>query len=90
MIKGFKEKDDTTAPFICKTILIVLLIGIVARLLVGFLVTHVYDIQHWGVVMQNINSGNGLYEITGFFYTPSGDICWVSVHSSKTLSVSVL
>jgi Protein of unknown function (DUF2029). len=70
MVKGFKEKNDTTAPFVCKTILIVLLIGIIARLLIGFLVTHVYDVQHWGVVMQNINSGNGLYEITGFFYTP--------------------
>ena len=68
-INGLREKDGA-APFICRTVLIVLLIGIVVRLAVGFLMTHVYDMQHWGVVMQNINSGNGLYEITGFFYTP--------------------
>ena len=68
-IKGLREKDGGV-PFICRTVLIVLLIGIVIRLVIGFLMTHVYDMQHWGVVMQNINSGNGLYEITGFFYTP--------------------
>ena len=68
-IKKLKERDDAV-PFICRTVLIVLLIGIAVRLMIGFLMTHVYDMQHWGVVVQNINSGNGLYEITGFFYTP--------------------
>ena len=47
-----------------------LIIGIIVRLVVGFFMTYVFDMQHWGVVVQNINSGSGLYEITGYFYTP--------------------
>jgi len=67
-----KKKDETeiSLPFICRSILLILVIGVVIRLVLGFLMTHVYDIYHWGVVIQNINSGNGLYEITGYFYTP--------------------
>lgn len=32
--------------------------------------TYDYDIYHWAVVLQNINSGNGLYEMDGYYYTP--------------------
>ena len=32
--------------------------------------TYEYDIYHWAMIVQNINSGNGLYELNGYFYTP--------------------
>ena len=66
----FQKKTDSSVPFLCKIVIITLIIGILLRLLIGFFTTHIYDVYHWGVVIQNINSGNGLYEITGYFYTP--------------------
>jgi len=69
---ALKDKDwsSATVPFLCKAILLIIIIGVAARLIIGFFVTFVFDIYHWGVVIQNINSGNGLYEMTGYFYTP--------------------
>ena len=68
-LKG-KEEDSVSVPFLCRTILLLIVIGVVARLVIGLFMTHIYDMYHWGVVIQNINSGNGLYELTGYFYTP--------------------
>ncbi|MDR2866988.1 MAG: glycosyltransferase 87 family protein [Methanomassiliicoccaceae archaeon] len=65
-----KDQDPNTMSFICRTAIIVMIIGVAARLILGFFMTHLYDMYHWGLVIQNINSGNGLYELTGFFYTP--------------------
>jgi hypothetical protein len=65
-----KDEDSVSAPFFCKTVVTMMIIGIAARLVLGFFMTYTYDVYHWGVVIQNINSGNGLYELTGYFYTP--------------------
>jgi hypothetical protein len=66
------DKDETSRsmPFICKAVIIMIVIGVAIRLLLGFFLTYVFDIFYWGVTIQNINSGNGLYELTGYFYTP--------------------
>ena len=66
---AFKRKYEISTP-LCGAVAVILVIGILLRLIIGIFVTHVYDMYHWGVVIQNINSGNGLYEITGYFYTP--------------------
>ena len=50
-------------------IVISLVVGLAIRLAVMPL-TYEYDMYHWAVVVQNINSGNGLYELNGYFYTP--------------------
>ena len=47
-----------------------LVIGLIVRFVCAPLLTYDYDIYHWAVIMQNIDSGNGLYELTGYFYTP--------------------
>lgn len=65
-----KDSDSVSMPFWCRSVIIVLIIGMAARLLLGVFMTHIYDMYHWGVVIQNIYSGNGLYELTGYFYTP--------------------
>lgn len=50
--------------------LTILLIGLAIRLILAPLFTYPFDMEHWAVVMQNIESGNGLYSLTGYFYTP--------------------
>lgn len=45
------------------------ILGLLVRLLC-LPITYDYDMYHWGVIIQNINSGNGLYELNGYFYTP--------------------
>lgn len=49
--------------------LTVLLLGILIRALVGAL-SIVYDADYWAVVIRNIESGNGLYGLEGYYYTP--------------------
>lgn len=65
---------DETRKNILETVrrplFIFLVIGLVGRLICAPLLTYDFDMYHWGVIMQNINSGNGLYELTGYFYTP--------------------
>lgn len=49
--------------------LTVLLVGILARALIGSLAI-VYDADYWVTVIRNIESGNGLYGLEGYYYTP--------------------
>ena len=54
-----------------KILIIIVLIGLAVRLALMPLLTYEYDIYHWGVIIENINSGNNLYDLTGYFYTPT-------------------
>lgn len=49
--------------------LTVLLIGIVIRAIIGSL-SIVYDADYWTIVIRNIETGNGLYGLEGYYYTP--------------------
>jgi len=55
---------------VSRPLLIIVLVGIIVRLIVGFFATYTFDIYHWGVIVSNINSGHGLYELDGYYYTP--------------------
>ena len=79
-----------------KPLLLVLIIGTAVRLIMAPLLTYEYDAYHWGVIMQNINSGNGLYELTGYFYLPVWgyimgfiDMIWNTFLSVDVFGVSV-
>lgn len=51
------------------TLFVSLVLGIMVRCLcIPF--TYDYDMYHWAVIIQNIDSGNGLYELFGYYYTP--------------------
>ena len=50
-------------------LLTITIIGIVIRLLM-IPITLVYDSDYWAVVIRNIETGNGLYELEGYYYTP--------------------
>lgn len=52
---------------------IILVASLIAGLSIRFALlplSYEYDIYHWAMILQNINSGNGLYELNGYFYTP--------------------
>ena len=53
-----------------KGLAIIILIGVALRLAVAPLLTYDYDIYHWGVIIENIRTGNGLYGMAGYYYTP--------------------
>ncbi len=48
----------------------VTVIGMTIRLIMGFFLTQNYDVSHWALVVENIRSGNGLYELDGYYYSP--------------------
>lgn len=56
--------------FLSRTVLIILAVGLLIRLALSPILTYPFDIEHWAVIIQNINTGNGLYHLTGYFYTP--------------------
>lgn len=60
-----KDHHCLTAWFI-----VLLSVGLLVRVIVGTVLTYGYDVHHWALVMSNISSGNGLYGLTGYFYTP--------------------
>ena len=45
------------------------IIGVIIRLLM-MPITLVYDSNYWAIVIRNIETGNGLYELEGYYYTP--------------------
>ncbi len=48
----------------------VILLSLLLRLALMPILTYEFDIYHWGVILQNIWSGNGLYDVAGYYYTP--------------------
>lgn len=50
-------------------ILWILVIGIAIRLLASTL-SVVYDADYWALVIRNIEAGEGLYGVEGYYYTP--------------------
>ena len=65
-----KNISGRALGFLKKPILIIFIISIAIRLILAPLLTMNYDVYHWALVMQNIQAGNGLYEVAGYYYTP--------------------
>jgi len=78
--------------FLKKPIVLIFVIGIAIRLILAPLLTMNYDVYHWALVMQNIQTGNGLYEVAGYYYTPVWGylIGFVSMLHDVILNVPVL
>jgi len=58
------------AWFLRRPVMMILITGIAIRLLISPMLTLGYDAYHWGLAMQNIHSGNGLYGLDGYYYPP--------------------
>ncbi|MBQ7701711.1 MAG: glycosyltransferase family 39 protein [Candidatus Methanomethylophilaceae archaeon] len=66
--------DDCSRPSFAlvgkKGLVITIILGLIIRMIIAPFLTYDFDIYHWGVILENIQSGNGLYELAGFYYTP--------------------
>ena len=56
--------------FFCRTMLLIIIIGVAIRLVVGSLLTYNYDVFSWALIISNIQEGSGLYDVTGYNYPP--------------------
>ena len=56
--------------FFKKPLVIILVVGLLIRIILIPLATHNYDIPFWATTIQHAQSGNGLYELQGYYYTP--------------------
>lgn len=50
-------------------ILTIIVIGLILRLILSVF-TVIYDSEYWSLVIRNIKMGEGLYGVTGYYYTP--------------------
>lgn len=66
-LRGSGRKHFFLSPL---GLVLILVIGLLVRIVVGTLFTYGYDVYHWALVMSNLSSGNGLYGLAGYFYTP--------------------
>lgn len=48
----------------------VIMTGLMIRLILMPLLTYAYDISFWATTIQNIMSGDGLYDMPGYYYSP--------------------
>jgi len=51
-------------------IVVIVVAAVLIRLVLMPLLTYDFDIYHWALVISNINSGNNLYNLDGYYYTP--------------------
>ncbi len=62
--------NKLTSGILKHPVLAVVIIAVAIRLVLSPFLTYDFDIYHWGVIIENFQSGNGLYEIAGYYYTP--------------------
>ena len=53
-----------------RPVVIILIVGILIRLLLSPIMTTGYDVYHWALTISNFQSDNGLYGLSGYYYTP--------------------
>ncbi len=47
-----------------------ILIGLVIRFILAPLLTYTFDFSGWALVLRNIQCGDGLYDLDGYYYSP--------------------
>lgn len=58
------------SSFFRRPLVLIVLVGLILRFVLMPLVTYDFDIYHWALIIENINSGNNLYDLAGYYYTP--------------------
>lgn len=53
-----------------KAVLLVATVSLVVHMILTAAFSHTFDSEYWLLIMQNIETGNGLYDINGYYYTP--------------------
>lgn len=62
--------DGQRTGFLTRNIIIMIVVGLTLRYALGFFMTYNYDVHSWALIMENIESGNGLYDLAGYNYAP--------------------
>ncbi len=58
------------SAFLKRPMITIILVGIIIRAVLIPLLTYNYDISFWATTIQHGQSDNGLYELSGYYYTP--------------------
>jgi len=61
---------NTDARTVAIFLAVIIAVGLAIRIPSGLALNYGYDVHHWAIIMANASSGNGLYGLTGYFYTP--------------------
>lgn len=61
---------NSVTSFLKHPVFIIAVIGIIARLVISPLMGVGYDADYWAVIVRNLESGQGLYGLEGYYYTP--------------------
>jgi len=61
---------SSVSSFLKKPVFLIVTSALLIRLILMPLLTYDYDIYHWGLIISNIDSGNNLYNLDGYYYTP--------------------
>ncbi len=70
VVNGSRERSPIVRGFLKHPLFWATIIGMSVRIILGILLTYNFDVTHWAQVIENIRSGNGLYELDGYYYTP--------------------
>lgn len=65
-----KSSPFSLLAFIKRPLVAIVIAGLLIRAVLIPLFTYNYDISFWATTIQHVQSGNGLYELSGYFYTP--------------------
>lgn len=50
--------------------LLLIAVSIAIRLILSPILTYDFDVYHWALTIGGFQSGNGLYDVAGYYYTP--------------------
>lgn len=64
------DGGDDRIRFLTRNIIVIIVLGLILRYTLGFFLTYNYDVHSWALIMENIESGNGLYDLAGYNYAP--------------------
>ena len=70
MLKKMSSPISSVRSLIVHPIFIIAIIGIAARLALIPILQYGYDMDYWAVIIRNLESGQGLYAVEGYYYTP--------------------
>lgn len=51
-------------------LIFLMLLGLLFRVVLAVSLTHIYDVASWGIVVENLRAGEGIYDVDGYYYTP--------------------
>lgn len=92
MISDISSPVDSIRSFFRHPIFLILLAGVVIRLFIFPFFEVGYDSDFWATIVRNLESGEGLYGLEGYYYTPVWGyiLSFMSVLQESFLNIDVL